>query len=59
MDIEEDRILLMTDYKQNSFENYTQTAHWGTDQPFQFFSGNGPDQSFFQPGEEGQGHGNG
>ncbi|KAK0703833.1 hypothetical protein B0T26DRAFT_658508 [Lasiosphaeria miniovina] len=28
----------------DSLENYTQTAHWGTDQSFQFFSGN-PDQS--------------
>ncbi|KAM7214679.1 Fungal specific transcription factor domain containing protein [Rhypophila decipiens] len=24
----------------DSFENYTQTANWGTDQSFQFFSGN-------------------
>ncbi|KAK3394849.1 hypothetical protein B0H63DRAFT_59616 [Podospora didyma] len=28
----------------DSFENYTQTANWGTDQSFQFFPGN-PDQS--------------
>jgi len=25
---------------QNTFENYAQTANWGTDQSFQFFSGN-------------------
>lgn len=44
-----------TNFDWNSFENYTQTAHWGTDQPFQFFSGNGPEQPFFYNGEERQG----
>lgn len=28
----------------DAFETYTQSANWGTDQSFQFFSGN-PDQS--------------
>ncbi|KAK3334773.1 fungal-specific transcription factor domain-containing protein [Neurospora tetraspora] len=48
-----------TNFDWNSFENYTQTAHWGNDQPFQFFSGNGPEQSYFHNSEERQGHGNG
>ncbi|KAK3330259.1 fungal-specific transcription factor domain-containing protein [Apodospora peruviana] len=29
-----------TNFDWDSFENYTQTANWGTDQSFQFFSGN-------------------
>ena len=33
----------LTRYLQDSFENYTQTAHWGVE-ALQFFSGN-PDQS--------------
>ncbi|KAK1778846.1 hypothetical protein QBC45DRAFT_327518 [Copromyces sp. CBS 386.78] len=48
-----------TNFDWNSFENYTQTAHWGTDQPFHFFSRNEPDQSFLHNSEERQGHGNG
>ncbi|KAK3945257.1 hypothetical protein QBC46DRAFT_360375 [Diplogelasinospora grovesii] len=29
-----------TNFDWDSFENFTQTANWGTDQSFQFFSGN-------------------
>jgi hypothetical protein len=29
---------------QDTLENYTQTANWGTDQSFQFFPGNPEDQ---------------
>ncbi len=39
---------------QDSFENYTQTAHWGTDQSFQFFSGNSEPQGQ-QPQPSGSG----
>ncbi|KAH8883974.1 hypothetical protein GQ53DRAFT_662698 [Thozetella sp. PMI_491] len=35
-----------------SFENYTQTAHWGTDQSFQFFSGNTDQQGQQTQGQQ-------